>query len=48
MLGLLAGDAGGVGEVVVDELFISLVDKGSEEENRSGDQGEAPQWDDLD
>jgi hypothetical protein len=35
-------------DVVVDELLGRLVDERGEEDDRGADQGEAPEWDDLD
>jgi hypothetical protein len=48
LLGLGVDDVGCVLDVVVDELLVRLVDERGEEDDRGGDQGEAPEWDDLD
>jgi hypothetical protein len=48
LLGLLVDHVGGVLEVVVDKLLVGLVDERAEEEDGCGDQGKAPEWDDLD
>jgi len=48
LLGLGVDDVGCVLDVVVDELLIRLVDERGEEDDRGGDQGEAPEWNDLD
>jgi len=34
--------------VVVDKLLVGLIDERAEEEDGCGDQGKAPEWDDLD
>jgi len=48
LLGLGVDHIGSVLEVVVDELLVCLVDKRGEEEDRGGEQGKAPEWNDLD
>jgi hypothetical protein len=48
LLGLLVDHVGGVLEVVVDKLLVGLIDERAEEEDGCGDQGKAPEWDDLD
>jgi len=48
LLGLGVDDVGCVLDVVVDELLVRLVDERGEEDDRGVDQGEAPEWDDLD
>jgi hypothetical protein len=48
LLGLGVDDVGCVLDVVVDELLVRLVDERGEEDDRGADQGEAPEWDDLD
>jgi hypothetical protein len=48
LLGLGVDHIGGILEMVVDELLVRLVDERSEEEDGGGDQGKAPEWDDLD
>ena len=48
LFGLLVDNVGGVLDVVVNEFFIRLVDKRAEEEDRGGDESEAPEWNDLD
>lgn len=48
LFGLLVDNVGGVLDVVVNELLIRLVDEWAEEEDRSGNEGEAPEWNDLD
>lgn len=48
LLGLGVDDVGCVLDVVVDELLVRLVDERGEEDDRGTDQGEAPEWDDLD
>ena len=47
LLGLLVDNAGGIGDVVVDELLVGLVDERCEEEDRGRDESKTPQWDDL-
>jgi hypothetical protein len=47
LLGLGVDDVGCVLDVVVDKLLVGLVDERGEEDNRGGDQGEAPEWDNL-
>lgn len=46
--GLLVDDGGGVGDLLVDELLVGLVDQRGQEEDRGGDEGEAPEGHDLD
>ena len=48
LLGLCVDHVGGILEVVVDELLVRLVDERGEEEDGGGDEGETPEWDDLD
>jgi hypothetical protein len=48
LLGLGVDDVGCVLDVVVNQLLVRLVDERGEEDDRGGDQGEAPEWDDLD
>ena len=48
LLGLLVDDVGGVCEVVVDKLLVGLIDKWTKEENGGRNEGETPEWDDLD
>lgn len=48
LLGLIVDDLGGAGEVVIDELLVGLVDKGSKEEDGGGDKRQSPEWYNLD
>ena len=48
LLGLLVDDVGGILEVVVDELLVSLVDERRQEENGGRDERHAPEWHNLD
>ena len=48
LLGLLVDDVRSILEVVVDELLICLVNERAEEEDRGGEEAEAPEWDNLD
>jgi hypothetical protein len=48
LLGLGVDDVGCVLDGVVDKLLVRLVDERGEEDDRGADQGEAPEWDDLD
>ena len=47
LLSLLVDDAGGVIDVVINEVLIGLVDEWCQEEDRSRNEGKAPYWDDL-
>lgn len=48
LISLLVDNVGGIGDVVVDELLVGLVDERCKEEDGGGDEGKTPQWDDLD
>jgi hypothetical protein len=48
LLGLLVDHIGGVLHVVVDKLFVRLIDERGKEKNGCGEQAEAPDGDDLD
>ena len=48
LLGLLVDNVGGVGNVVIDELLVSLVDERSKEEDGGEEESKAPKWDNLD
>jgi len=48
LLGLLVDDVGDFGDVVVNHFLVVLVDKGCEEDDEGGEEGEAPEWENLD
>jgi len=48
LLALLVDNLGGIGNVMVNELLVHLVDEGSQEEDGGGDKRQTPEWDDLD
>lgn len=48
LLGLLVDDIGGIFDVMVNDLLVSLIDERRKEEGRGGDECKTPQWDDLD
>lgn len=48
LLGLLVDGVGCIGNVVVNELLVGLVNKRSNEENSGRDQRKTPEWDELD
>jgi len=48
LFGLLVGNIRSLVEVLIDDLFVRLVDKRCEEHNGGGDERETPEWDKLD
>ena len=48
LLGLLVDNLRDAGEVVIDQLLVSLVDEWAEEESRGGDEGKTPERHDFD
>lgn len=48
LLSLRTGNFGRVLQVAVDELLVALVDQGAQVDDRSGDEGQAPEGSELD
>ncbi len=48
LLSLRTGDVGRVLQVAVNELLVALVDQGGQVDDRSGDEGQAPEGSELD
>lgn len=48
LLGLITDNLCSIGEVVIDKFLVGLVDKGSKEEDRGGNEGQSPEWYNLD
>ena len=48
LLGLLVDHAGSIGDVMVNELLVGLIDERCKKEDRGGDESKTPQRDDLD
>lgn len=48
LLGLLTSDSGSLVELLVNELLVGLVDERAEEEEGDTNEGETPNWDNLD
>lgn len=48
LLSLLVDDVRRVSKVVVNQLLVGLVDEGTKEQDRGGDQGKTPEWNHFD
>lgn len=48
LIGLGVGDFGGVLDVVINELLVGHVDQGTHVDAGDCDEGQAPEWNDLD
>lgn len=48
LFGLLLSNSGSLVDLLVNELLVGLVDERCEEEDGCADQGETPEWNDLD